>query len=253
MLAPVNAVTHNRVNVASQKSETGGDSVKMIHGKEGTAMHIYKVTDPEFKEYGKIITGYEKEAQAITKALTANTPCPEEGTEYVPEDAVLQNLPEAKEIAPSLFGGIAVEFGWCNGHNTTLNALEYHRNSEFNLGADDFILLLAKQSEIDDRFKLDTAKVKAFLVPAGTLVEVYATTLHYAPCQTSPDHGFRVMVALPKGTNDGVTVTKGKSPEDKYLTAKNKWLLPHPDSPEAKGGAVAGLTGTNIDIAEEIM
>lgn len=215
-------------------------------------MHIYKVTDQEFKEYGKIIKGYETESKAITDALTAHTPCPENGTAYVPEEPAIQNLDEAKALAPSLFGGIPVEFGWCNGHNTRLNALEYHRNSEFNLGTEDFILLLAKQSEIDEHFMLDTSKVKAFLVPAGTLVEVFATTLHYAPCQAAPDQGFRVLVALPEGTNDGVTKTEGKSPEDAYMTAKNKWLLPHPDSKPAKGGAVVGLTGINIDIAEDI-
>ena len=49
--------------------------------------------------------------------------------------------------------------------------------------------------------KLDTAKVKAFRVPAGALVEVYSTTLHYAPCHTDARTGFRVLVALPKGTN----------------------------------------------------
>ena len=42
--------------------------------------------------------------------------------------------------------------------------------------------------------KLDTAKVKAFRAPAGTLVEVYATTLHYAPCHVDPAKGFRVDV-----------------------------------------------------------
>ncbi len=81
------------------------------------------------------------------------------------------------------FGGMPVELGWCCGHNRSLNCLEYHRDSEFNLGTEEFILLLARQEEITDGF-LDTAKVKAFLVPAGTLIEVYATTLHYAPCCT---------------------------------------------------------------------
>lgn len=215
-------------------------------------MHIYTISDPEFKEYGKVIEGYEKESKAIMEALTASTPCPEEGTGYVPEEPAIQNLPEAKSLASSLFGGIPTEFGWCNGHNTRLNALEYHRNSEFNLGTEDFILLVARQSEIDENFMLDTAKVKAFLVPKGVLVEVYATTLHYAPCQASLGKGFRVLVALPKGTNDGTTETKGLSPEDAYMTARNKWLLPHPDSSEAKGGAKVGLTGVNIDIAGDL-
>ena len=34
------------------------------------------------------------------------------------------------------------------------------------------------------------------------------------------------------------------------LTARNKWLLAHPDSSEAKTGAHIGLTGKNIDITE---
>ena len=84
---------------------------------------------------------------------------------------------------------------------------------------------------------------------AGVLVEVYATTLHYAPCHADASKGFKVMVALPKGTNVGKPEMGGKSAEDKYLTATNKWLLAHPESAEAKSGAAIGLKGENIDIA----
>ena len=139
------------------------------------------------------------------------------------------------------------QLGWCNGHNNTLNCLEYHRDSEFNLGTEDFVLLLAKQEEIDDG-KLDTAKVKAFRVPAGVLVEVYATTLHYAPCHTDAAKGFRVLVALPKGTNTDKPEIKNNGGDDALLWACNKWLLAHPDSAEAKAGAYVGLTGENIKI-----
>ena len=38
--------------------------------------------------------------------------------------------------------------------------------------------------------------------------------------------------------------------EDTWLTARNKWLLAHPESTEAKSGAHIGLTGKNIDISE---
>ena len=34
------------------------------------------------------------------------------------------------------------------GVNTKLNCLEYHRDSEVNIGSSDFILLLAKQEEL---------------------------------------------------------------------------------------------------------
>ena len=184
-----------------------------------------------------------------SNALNEHTPLPE-GTAYVPEEPALQELPAAKELAPTLFGGLPVEFGWCNGHNTKLNCLEYHRSSEFNLGTEDFVLILAKQSEIQDG-KLDTAACKAFLVPKGVLVEVYATSLHYAPCHTDPSKGFRVMVALPKGTNTEAPKTAGKTFEDRLLRANNKWLLAHPDAPEAKDGAYIGLTGENPDIAAD--
>ena len=36
------------------------------------------------------------------------------------------------------------------------------------------------------------------------------------------------------------------------MTARNKWLLAHPESDEAKGGAHIGLKGENIDIAGDL-
>ena len=212
-------------------------------------MKIYSVYDPEFKPYGQIVTGLEDAVSEITAALAA-TPLPE-AVGYVPTDPALQELPAAVEISEHCFGGMPTQLGWCNGHNTKLNCLEYHRDSEFNLGTEDFILLLAKQDEIEDGI-LDTAKVMAFRVPAGVLVEVYATTLHYAPCHCDPARGFRVLVALPWLTNTERPDAPVKTAEDAILTARNKWLLPHPDSDEAKGGAKVGLSGDNIDIAHLI-
>lgn len=212
-------------------------------------MKIYSVTDPEFKPYGQIVSGMPEMVEEILSAL-AKTPLPE-ATGYVPEEPALQELPAAVEVSEHLFGGMPVQLGWCNGHNTKLNCLEYHRNSEFNLGTEDFILLLAKQEEIVDGV-LDTAKVRAFKVPAGVMVEVYATALHYAPCHCNPDKGFRVLVALPKGTNAEKPQIAPRTAEDKLLWACNKWLLAHKDSAEAGEGAYVGLAGDNIDIAKLI-
>lgn len=213
-------------------------------------MKIYNVTDPEFNDYGRIIEGYEAEKKAIANALKNNTPIPE-GTDYVAKEPALQSLPEAAVITNSLFGGSPMQFGWCNGHNTKLNCLEYHRSSEINLGSTDFILLLAKREEIVD-YKIDSSKVKAFLCPAGTMIEVYATALHYAPCQASKDSGFQVLVGLPEGTNVGKPDFEAKNQEDRMLTATNKWLLAHADANEAKDGAWVGITGKNIDIAADL-
>ena len=211
-------------------------------------MKIYSVFEQEFRPYGCVKKGYDVEP--IIQALRADTPLPEH-TDYVPEERALQNLPAAKALAPALYGGQPVQFGWCNGHNTKLNCLEYHRDSEFNLGTEDFILLLARQQDISEAHTLDTKTVKAFRVPAGVLVEVYATTLHYAPCHVDAKKGFRVMVALPKGTNTQKPMMQTSGGDDALLWACNKWLLAHPDSAEAAAGAWVGLAGENIDLAAE--
>ena len=59
-------------------------------------------------------------------------------------------------------------------------------------------------------------------------------------------------VILPKGTNTDKPAYEAKNEEDRWMTARNKWLLAHPDSKEAKNGAHIGLRGLNIDIKEDI-
>lgn len=212
-------------------------------------MKIYSVYDSEFKPYGKVVSGLDEAVAEILSSLKT-TPLPE-AVGYVPEEPCLQELPAAVEVSEHLYGGMPVQMGWCNGHNTKLNCLEYHRDSEFNLGTEDFILLVARQDEIENGV-LDTSKVKAFRAPAGVMVECYATTLHYAPCHTDSAKGFRVLIALPQGTNTEKPEIFPKTAEDKLLWARNKWLLAHADTSEAAQGAYIGLVGENIDIADLI-
>ena len=54
------------------------------------------------------------------------------------------------------------------------------------------ILLLGWLPDVTDEFTYDTAKIEAFKVPAGTVVEMYETTLHYAPCNAA-DGGFKLL------------------------------------------------------------
>lgn len=210
-------------------------------------MEIRSVFDPAFKPYGRVVEGYP--VDGLLAALKT-TPLPEAVT-YTPREEALHAAADAQAVGEALFGGMPFQLGWCNGHNTRLNCLEYHRDSEFNLGTEAFILLLAKQDEMENGV-LDTAKVRAFRVPAGVLIEVYATTLHYAPCHTDPDKGFRVLVALPAGTNTGKPDITPKADEDAWLWACNKWLLAHAESSEAGQGAAVALTGVNIDIANDL-
>ncbi len=209
-------------------------------------MKIYSVYDKEFAAYGQVVRGLDESVSEIMEALK-RTPLPER-VGYVPSEPILQTLSAASEISDHCFGGMSAQLGWCNGHNTRLNCLEYHKCSEFNLGVYDFVLLLGLQSEIVDGI-YDTSNVKAFRVPAGVLVEVYGTSLHYAPCHTNAEDGFKVLIALPEGTNTERPDIVVRTAEDAIMTARNKWLLPHPESEEAENGVKAGLCGENIDIA----
>ena len=211
-------------------------------------MHIYSVTDPEFKPYGKVLEGYDT---AELLAAMKEIDMPDEGTAYRPGIESLEACAIFPELRDRAYGGMPIQLGMCWGHNAKLNCLEYHRDSEVNIGTKDFILLLAKEDEIVDGV-LDTSLVKAFRVPKGLPVEVYATTLHYAPCHTCPHCGFRVAVVLPKGTNTEKPGFEPKCEEDTWMTARNKWLLAHPDSKEAKRGAHIGLRGENLDISADL-
>ena len=211
-------------------------------------MKIESVYDAAFAGYGRVLTGYD--TAELLKTLTAVTPLPV-GTDYVASQPELEALPIARQLATNAYGGMPIQIGWCNGHNTQLNCLEYHRDSEYNCGTTDFILLLARREDLVDGL-LDTAKVRAFRVPAGVLVECYATTLHYAPCSAAAGQGFRVMVALPRGTNGPKPAIECLNDEDELLWACNKWLLAHAESGEAAQGAAVKICGANIDIAADI-
>jgi len=211
-------------------------------------MHIYSVYDPAFKPYGKVLEGYDT-ARLIEAMKTI--PLPEEGTRYLPGIPTLESCDIYGPMRDRAYGGMPIQIGMCWGRNTRLNCLEYHRDSEINIGENDFILLLGRTEDIEDGV-LDTATVKAFRVPARVPVEVYATTLHYAPCHTCPSCGFRVAVVLPLGTNTAKPVFTPASAEDVWMTARNKWLLAHPDSGEAANGAYVGLRGKNPDIKDDI-
>ena len=102
-----------------------------------------------------------------------------------------------------------------------------------------------KQEDIKEDYTYDTANIEAFYVPAKMAVELYATTLHYAPCTCDWEDGFRCVVVLPKDTNTELTFELMDG-ESRLMTAKNKWLIAHEDA--RIEGAFCGLIGENITI-----
>lgn len=205
-------------------------------------MTVKKVTDPAFKAYGRVITGYD--FSGLLKAME-QTPLPEDVI-YIPSLPEMEALPAAKELENGIYGQTPIQIGCCNGHNKKLNAVEYHRDSEVDIAVDDLILILGKQQDIEEDHTYDTSRMEAFLVPAGTAVEVYATTLHYAPCHVK-DEGFRCVIVLPRDTNLDMEPVEVKDPEDRLLFARNKWLIGHAQGglPE---GAFIGLKGENLSV-----
>lgn len=205
-------------------------------------MKIQSVADASFRKYGKVVEGYD--FSGLFKEMK-HTPVPEDVI-YVASVEELEAQEVAKDLQNKAFGGLPIQIGYCNGHNKKLNAVEYHRNSEINIAVgEDLVVLLGQQQDIEDDFTYDTAKIEAFVIPAGTAVEFYATTLHYAPCHVS-ENGFQCIVVLPAGTNTDLTFETAKTGEDSLMTAKNKWLIAHEDA--AIEGAFNGLKGVNITL-----
>lgn len=213
-------------------------------------MKIQSVYDKAFSVYGRVLEGCD--FQSLLHVLEETTERPQDGVVYVPSEAALESAPAYGVLRDQIYGGMPIQIGYCNGTNTKLNCVEYHRDSEIDIGAQDFILLVARQQDLMDDFTLDTGKVEAFLAPAGAAVELYATTLHYAPCDAKKQAGFRVAIVLPRGTNTEAPVLAVKDGEARLLRARNKWLAAHPDAAEAQDGAHIGLIGENIDIASSI-
>lgn len=213
-------------------------------------MKILPVTDPAFREYGRIITNVD--FAGLVEAMK-KTPVPE-GVVYEPGIPELEALPVMQALSEVVYGGMPIQIGYCNGHNTKLNAVEYHRDSEINVAATDAILILGRLQDVEADHTYETSKMEAFLVPAGMAVEVYATTLHYAPCSVE-GKGFQVAIVLPKGTNYPLKAahpkTSGTSTdnEDHLITAVNKWLIGHAEG-GLEPGSFLGLKGKNLDITE---
>lgn len=204
-------------------------------------MTIQKVTDSSFKKYGRVLEGYS--ISQIVKEME-HTPLPKDVI-YVPSVEEMEMLQEAAAFKNRAFGGLPIQIGYCNGDNRKLNALEYHHSSEIDIAVTDLILMLGCEQDIEEDDTYDTSLVEAFFVPAGTAVELYATTLHYAPC-TAAAGGFRCVVILPAGTNTELNFPVGDKGEDRLITAKNKWLIAHEEA--GIEGAYCGLKGENLEV-----
>ena len=114
-------------------------------------MRIQEITAPSFRKYGKILRSYD--VSGLLEEMK-HTPLPDNDVIYVPSDQDMEQLPAAEEFKNRAYGGLPIQIGYCNGNNRSLNAVEYHRDSEINVAVTDLILLLGMQQDIADDFNL---------------------------------------------------------------------------------------------------
>ena len=200
---------------------------------------LYSIHDEEFKKYGVVIDTDATEMVKVCKELEL----PEEGTLYTPVVDELENTSCAEELKLKLYGGLDAQVGLCCGYSSFLNGLEYHNSSEINVAATPLVLLLGLRYEMDG-LEYNSENIKAFYLEEGDVVEVFATTMHFCPCQVTDD-GFSCVVILPKGTN---TDLKEKT-DDKLLFRNNKWIICHDKNDALIGrGVYPGIHGVNYEI-----
>ncbi len=205
---------------------------------------ISSVKSESFKKYGKILKGYN--TTLIVEFMKEKSKMPEVGNIYVASSPEIEETEGYAEFRNNIYGGIDIQAGYCNGNTHVLSALEYHKSPEVNIAIKPLVLLLAKTSDIKDN-RIDSSKVEAFYLEENTCVEIYSTTMHFAPCSVSKD-GFKCVVILPRGTNEDISLNKVNkfTLEDELLFKNNKWILVHKEREDLiEKGAKEGIDGVN--------
>ena len=202
-------------------------------------IEIFSIKDAEFKKYGKVLDIYTDEIVEACKKLNF----PESGSEYIPTVDSLENLGMSENLRKVMFGGCPAQIGITHGYNSFMNGLEYHKCSEVNVAATPLVLILGLRYEMDG-YEYDSSRAKAFFLDKGDAVEVFATSLHFCPCQVS-DEGFSCVTVLAKDTN----VMLDKPGNDRLLFKKNKWLICHDENQGLiDKGVYPGIHGINYQI-----
>ncbi len=208
--------------------------------KLNSNLQFFDVNSAEFSTFGRVIKNLDiSEITAVAERMEA----PKEGSAYSPAVKEFEALPIAKNIQNEFYGTLPTQVGYCFGRNNFLNAAEWHTSSEINIAITPLVLLLGHVWDIKDG-EIDSSCFKAFYLPKGTVVEVYATSLHFCPCEVQ-SQGFGCVVALPSDTNTDLE----EKTEDVRLYRKNKWIIAHKDNKALiNKGVVAGITGENYEV-----
>ncbi|MEK6190580.1 MAG: DUF4867 family protein [Carnobacterium alterfunditum] len=212
---------------------------------ENKKYEIYDITDPKFNAFGNILEGYD--LTDIQNYAKENIEIPKEGNSYSPSNPNLENFEVVKEIGAEIYAGLPIEAGECSGQNISFSAFEFHQGSEVNLILTDVIMILGKRDQIVNGYFNAQEDAKAFYIPAGSVIEMYGTTLHYSPCKVH-ESGFKVIVILIKGSNESLAIDfKSKN---KQIIKINKFQMVHESRKDKiEQGIKKGLSGELIEIS----
>lgn len=224
---------------------------------------IKSINDRCLLSYGKILDS------TLFKSLTALadriTDIDLSGNRYVASLPELEAEHSIRYLS-LVFGFIPLEVGYCNGINSRLNGLEYHKSPEVDIAVTDLLLLLGRKSDIGPGAMYESKNLECFFIPAGTVLALNPEVLHFCPCRAEAC-GYKNIIALPRGTNEVLSgedlafalsvvdlgregMKETSSIEARLLFMKNKWLLAHPDRTIlVERGAFPGIRGENIEIA----
>lgn len=214
--------------------------------EKNSEIEIFHITDKAFNQFGKILD-YKQFGEAYEYLLN-NTSVPETSNKYIAHDEAFENSLSDLTVYKNIFGDIKIEFGYCNGNNSLMNALEYHKSPEINIAVTPLVLLLGKFEDIVEN-TYDSSNLLAFFIPEHTAIELNPKVLHFSPCKIN-NLGFKCGVILPYSTNmERRTAEVITNDEDMYLFMINKWLIAHKDFKRFIDlGAYQGIKGKNIEI-----
>ena len=194
--------------------------------------YVIHELDESFKEYGQVLNVEVNDA--IKYAATYKNVAA-----YDMSIKELEEIPCINSLMKDVYGYLDVMAGIVTGQNDVLNGLEYHQCSETIIAVTDYILAIGKRWDMVDH-DYDSSKCELFYVPKGTVIELYATTLHYTPIVV--EDSFKTICLLLRGTGD-TCARKG------ILKKKNKWFIAHIENIEkVKTGDYPGLKGEMIKI-----
>jgi hypothetical protein len=156
----------------------------------------------------------------------------------------MENTVTAERLRSSFFGELDIQIGYCNGMNSNLNFMEYHKTCELFIAATDLIIFLGRVQDIKET-QYDISLAESFFIPEGVALELYSTTLHSMPCRME-ERGFRCISVLPRGTNSAL---KDEVRENVLLHSKNKWIIAHAEATQyINSSDQIGVVGENIQI-----